>query len=201
MEETPFEIVEARGGAPLLPKRWTELTSVTVSYGHGFSTSPLHLATAYAAIANGGYRVKPTIQRQVRPQRGPRVMSEQSAAAARDMLRAVVTSGTASFGDVPGYAVGGKTGTADKPKPRGGYYDDKVIATFATIFPMHDPKYVLVVTLDEPEIHAQGRLRRTAGWTAVPVTAEMIGRIAPLLGLRPQIAPEASTDITLASNN
>ena len=186
LEETPFEIVEAKGGAPLLPKRWTELTSVTVSYGHGFSTSPLHLATAYAAIANGGYRVKPTIQRQVRPQRGPRVMSEQSAAAARDMLRAVVTSGTASFGDVPGYAVGGKTGTADKPKPRGGYYDDKVIATFATIFPMHDPKYVLVVTLDEPEIHAQGRLRRTAGWTAVPVTAEMIGRIAPLLGLRPQ---------------
>ncbi|MCV6584548.1 MAG: penicillin-binding protein 2 [Marinibacterium sp.] len=200
-EETPFEIVEAKGGAPLLPRRWTELTSVTVSYGHGFSTSPLHLAAAYAAIANGGYQVRPTVLRQDAVLRGPRVMSERSAHAARQMLRAVVTSGTASFGDVPGYAVGGKTGTADKPRPRGGYYDDKVIATFATIFPINDPKYVLVVTLDEPEIFASGRLRRTAGWTAVPVASEMIGRIAPLLGLRPQIAPDPATDITLASNN
>ena len=81
---------------------------------------------------------------------GPRVISETTAAM-RHMMRKVVSEGTASFGEVPGYAVGGKTGTADKPKARGGgYYDDKVIATFASIFPAHDPKYVLVVTLDEP---------------------------------------------------
>jgi cell division protein FtsI (penicillin-binding protein 3) len=116
------------------------------------------------------------------------------------MLRRVVTDGTASFGDVAGYDVAGKTGTADKPKPRGGYYDDKVIATFATFFPAYDPKYVLIVTLDEPSILAYGEKRRTAGWTAVPVAAELIGRIAPLLGLRPRVEPEAGAAITLTSN-
>ena len=116
------------------------------------------------------------------------------------MLRRVVTEGTASFARVPGYQVGGKTGTADKPRPRGGYYEDKVIATFASIFPAQDPKYVLVVTLDEPSVFAYDEERRTAGWTAVPVAAEMIKRIAPLLGLRPQVEPTEVADITLTSN-
>ncbi|KUF09167.1 peptidoglycan D,D-transpeptidase FtsI family protein [Pseudoponticoccus marisrubri] len=186
-EATPLEIVEAQGGAPLLPKRWTDLSSVTISYGHGLSTSPLHLAAGYAAIANGGRVVRPTLLKQDGPQHGPRVLSEASAAASRTMLRKVVTEGTASFGEVPGYHVGGKTGTADKPKERGGgYYSDKTITTFAAIFPAHDPKYVLIVTLDEPVETSGTKPRRTAGWTAVPVAAEMIGRIAPLLGLRPQ---------------
>ena len=200
-DATSFEIVEARTGKPLLPKRWTDLSAVTVSYGHGLSSSPMHLAAGYAAIANGGYLVSPTILKQSAPKRGPRVMSENAARAARDMLRKVVTSGTASMGEVPGYAVGGKTGTADKPRPGGGYYEDKVIATFATIFPAHDPKYVLVVTLDEPVETSGDKPRRTAGWTAVPVAAEMIGRIAPLLGLRPSVEPKSLADITLTSSN
>ena len=116
------------------------------------------------------------------------------------MLRQVVSEGTASFGEVPGYAVGGKTGSADKPKPRGGYYNDKVIATFASIFPSNDPKYVLVVTLDEPEVFTLGETRRTAGWTAVPVAAELIRRVAPLLGLRPQVEPAGFGVVTLTSN-
>ena len=187
-DPTPAEIVEARGGKPLLTKRWTDLSAVTISYGHGISTSPLHLAAGYAAIANGGIMVKPTLLKQDAPQNGERVMSEVVAAASRDMLRKVVTEGTASFGEVPGYYVGGKTGTADKPKERGGgYYKDKVITTFASMFPAHDPKYVLIVTLDEPVETSGTKPRRTAGWTAVPVAAEMIGRIAPLLGLRPEL--------------
>ncbi len=201
LEATPFEIVEAQGGQPLLPKNWSELSTMTISYGHGLSTSPMHLAAGYAAIANGGYYVKPTILKQSGPVSGPRVISEQSAAASRMMLRQVVTEGTASFGEVPGYAVGGKTGTADKPKARGGgYYENKVIATFASIFPAHDPKYVLIVTLDEPSENSGDEPRRTAGWTAVPVAAEMIGRIAPLLGLRPDIEPGKLAGITLTSN-
>jgi cell division protein FtsI (penicillin-binding protein 3) len=116
------------------------------------------------------------------------------------MLRSVVTEGTASFGEVVGYAVGGKTGTADKPRPQGGYYEDKVIATFASIFPAHDPKYVLIVTLDEPVETTGDKPRRTAGWTAVPVAAEMIRRVAPLLGIRPTVEPAAVTDIRLSSN-
>ncbi|MVO15746.1 peptidoglycan D,D-transpeptidase FtsI family protein [Parasedimentitalea huanghaiensis] len=200
LEATPFEISEASGGRPLLPPNWSELSAMTISYGHGLSTSPMHLAAGYSAIANGGHYVSPTILKQNGPQLGPRVMSEDSAAASRRMLRQVVTEGTASFGEVAGYQVGGKTGTADKPKPSGGYYDNKVIATFASMFPAHDPKYVLIVTLDEPSIIAYGEERRTAGWTAVPVAAEMIGRIAPLLGLRPQVEPVSVTDITLTSN-
>jgi cell division protein FtsI (penicillin-binding protein 3) len=199
-DPTPIEIVEASGGQPLKPKKWGELSTVTISYGHGLSTSPMHLAAGYAAIANGGRYVSPTILRQTGPQLGDRVMSEDAAAQARAMLRKVVTSGTASFGEVPGYQVGGKTGTADKPKPRGGYYESKVIATFAAMFPAHDPKYVLIVTLDEPSVIAHGEERRTAGWTAVPVAGEMIGRIAPLLGLRPQVEPDQITGITLTSN-
>ena len=199
-DPTPIEIVEASGGQPLKPKKWGELSTVTISYGHGLSTSPMHLAAGYAAIANGGRYVSPTILRQTGPQLGDRVMSEDAAAQARAMLRKVVTSGTASFGEVPGYQVGGKTGTADKPKPRGGYYESKVIATFAAMFPAHDPKYVLIVTLDEPSVIAHGEERRTAGLTAVPVAGEMIGRIAALLGLRPQVEPDQITGITLTSN-
>ncbi len=200
-DPTSFEIVEAATGKPLLPKRWTDLSAVTISYGHGLSSSPMHLAAGYAAIANGGRMVKPTILKQDGPQMGERVMRESTAHAVRDMLRKVVTSGTASMGEVPGYAVGGKTGTADKPRARGGYYEDKVIATFATLFPAHDPKYVLIVTLDEPVETSGTKPRRTAGWTAVPVAAEMIGRIAPLLGLRPTVEPKELADIQLTSSN
>ena len=200
-EPTPFEIVEAAGGRPLLPKRWTDLSSVTISYGHGLSSSPMHLAAGYSAIANGGRAVTPTLLKKTSVPKGPRIMSEEAARAARGMLRKAVTKGTASFGEVEGYAVGGKTGTADKPKPTGGYYDDKVIATFASMFPAHDPKYVLIVTLDEPVETSGDKPRRTAGWTAVPVAAEMIRRIAPLLGMRPTVEPQTLADITLTSSN
>lgn len=187
-EHTPLEIVEARGGAPLIPQRWTDLSAVTVSYGHGISASPLHLAAGYAAIANGGFAVKPTLLKQSQPQMGERVLSAAVAQTARSMLRKVVTEGTASFGEVPGYHVGGKTGTSEKLKPNGGYYEDKNINTFAAMFPAHAPRYVLVVTLDEPVETSGDKPRRTAGWTAVPVAAQMVERIAPLLGLAPEFA-------------
>jgi cell division protein FtsI (penicillin-binding protein 3) len=161
----------------------------------------MHLAAGYAAIANGGFKVTPTLIKQNAPQQGPRLMSARAAADGRRMLRKVVSEGTASFGEVPGYFVGGKTGTADKPKPRGGYYKEKVIATFASIFPAHKPRYVLVVTLDEPVETSGDKPRRTAGWTSVPVAAEMVRRIAPLLGLRPEVEPAKRAVVTLTSNN
>ncbi|NUB43782.1 penicillin-binding protein 2 [Fertoebacter nigrum] len=196
-DATPLELVEAPGAKPLIPARWPEIVTITTSYGHGMSASPMHLAAAYATIANGGLSVTPTLLRQDRPGPGNRIMSEKSADAAVSMLRQVVTKGTASMGEVPGYAVAGKTGTADKPRPKelgGGYYKDKVINTFASVFPANDPKYVLIVTLDEPVETSGPEPRRTAGWTAVPVAAEVIRRTAPLLGLRPAVefvAPDA----------
>ncbi len=201
LDATTIELVEAPSGRPLYPSNWSEISLMTISYGHGISTSPLHLAAGYASLLNGGTRIEPTLLRQTGPQRGGRVISHDTSVAARTMLRRVVTEGTASFGDVPGYAVGGKTGTADKPKTRGpGYYDDKVIATFASVFPAHDPKYVLVVTLDEPVETSGTEPRRTAGWTAVPVAAEVIRRTAPLLGLRPGVEPQPLGGVTLTSN-
>ena len=197
----PVEMVEADGAQPLLPRNWSELSTMTISYGHGISTSPMHLAAGYATLANGGRKVTPTLLHRAQTEPGPQVISEQTARVSLDMLRKVVTEGTASFGEVPGYAVGGKTGTADKPKAHGGgYYEDKVIATFASVFPAHDPHYVLVVTLDEPVETSGDEPRRTAGWTAVPVAAEIIRRVAPLLGLRPQIEPGELAGITLTSN-
>lgn len=201
LDPTPLEIVEAKGGKPQIPERWTDLSAVTISYGHGISSTPLHLAVGYAAIANGGRIVKPTLLKQTGVQYGTRVMSEETAYAARSMLRRVVSDpkGTASLAEVRGYDVAGKTGTADKPKP-GGYYKDKVINTFASFFPVKDPKYVLVVTLDEPVETSADQPRRTAGWTSVPVAAEIIRRVAPILGLRPVIEPRNLADITLTSN-
>ncbi|WP_377512941.1 peptidoglycan D,D-transpeptidase FtsI family protein [Octadecabacter sp. R77987] len=198
---TPVELSEAPSGAPLTPPNWSELSTMTISYGHGLSTSPLHLAAAYSSVVNGGTFVRPTLVRQDRPVVGPRILSESVSRTAVDMLRAVVTDGTASFGDVAGYQVGGKTGTADKPRERGGgYYDDKVIATFASVFPADNPQYVLIVTLDEPTIDALGEARRTAGWTAVPVAAEMIRRVAPLLGMRPDVETASPVGVTLTAN-
>ena len=100
------------------------------------------------------------------------------------MLRRVVTDGTASFADIDAYMIGGKTGTAEKPG-RGGYQADRNLATFASFFPTEAPRYVLVVTLDEPVETSGPEPRRTAGWTAVPVATEVIRRVAPMLGLRP----------------
>ena len=201
LQPTSIELVEAAGAVPLRPKNWSEISTMTISFGHGMSSSPLHLAAAYATIANGGTRIKPTILRQSKPQRGERVLSADTSAEVMSMLRQVVTRGTASFGEVEGYAVAGKTGTADKPKRTGGgYHDEKVIATFASAFPAHNPKYVLIVSLDEPTENSGDEPRRTAGWTAVPVAAEIIARVAPLLGLRPQIELAPSDEITLAAH-
>ncbi len=200
LEPTAIEMVEAPTGRPILPRTWPEITTMTVSYGHGLSASPLHLAAAYASVLNGGTRVVPTILKSPAPRPGPRVVSEQTSGIMRAMLRAVVTRGTASFAEVPGYAVAGKTGTADKARPGGGYYEDKVIATFAAIFPAHDPEYVLITSLDEPVETSGSEPRRTAGWTAVPVGAEIIRRVAPILGLRPEVEPPAQHGITLVRN-
>jgi cell division protein FtsI (penicillin-binding protein 3) len=199
-EPTKVELVEAPGAKPLIPPKWPEIVTITTSYGHGMSASLTHLAAAYGAIANGGVMVTPTLVKRGGPVTGTRVMSEDVARASLGMLRGVVTDGTASLGDVPGYQVAGKTGTADKPKRTGGYYNDKVINTFASVFPASDPKYVVMVMLDEPVETSGSEPRRTAGWTSVPVAAEVIRRIAPLLGLRPEVEPIPLDGLTAVSN-
>ena len=198
-KSTSIEMIEAKGGIPLLPKRWNELETMTVSYGHGISVTPLHLATGYAMLANGGRLVKPTLLEEVKSDLGPRVISKRVADNSLAMLRGVVTGGTASIADVSGYFVGGKTGTADKPSAQGGYDKEKNITSFASIFPIDEPKYVLVIALDEAQDTSGPEPKRTAGWTAVPVSAEIIARVAPLLGLRPKFDNQSTIGVTLSN--
>lgn len=200
LEATQVELLEASSGRPLFPERWGELSTMTISYGHGLSTSPVHLAAAYASIVNGGTRVTPTLLRRAAPEVGERIISEATSAQMRALLRSVVTDGTASFGEVPGYDVGGKTGSAELPRPGGGYYEDRNITTFASVFPSAAPEYVLVVTLYEPVENSGSQPRRTAGWTAVPVGAEIIRRVAPLLGLRPGVEHTPVSPLSSMSN-
>ena len=203
-EPVPVELTEAGRTAPLMPERWSDLTTMTVSYGHGIAVTPLHLAAAYAMLANGGYRVHPTLIAGGNPDAPrERVISERTSRQMLDMLRQVVSRGTASFADVEGYEVAGKTGTADKPDATGGYARDRVISTLASVFPASDPEYVLIVALDEPTNTEHSKPLRTAGWTAAPVAGEAIRRLVPILGMPPQPGPDAEPPrlYTLAGND
>jgi cell division protein FtsI (penicillin-binding protein 3) len=198
MDASPIELTEAPGARPLIPKRWPDVVTVTASFGHGLSSTAMNLAAAYATIANGGIKVTPTLLPRTAPMQGVRVMSKQVAQDSVQMLRQVVTDGTASAAKMDEYAIAGKTGTADKTRKGGGYYEDKVINTFAATFPAEAPKYVLIVTLDEPIEVVAGKVWRTAGWTAVPVAAEIVRRVAPLMGMKPAVAPIGSDGVTAA---
>jgi cell division protein FtsI (penicillin-binding protein 3) len=117
----------------------------------------------------------------------------------RKILRQVVEDGTGRAAEAPGYLVGGKTGTAEKAAPGGGYLDDKVRSSFVATFPMNDPAYVLAITLDEPEDRSGPEPRRGAGATAAPVTGDAIRRLAPLLGLRPALpSPQEAVTVSVA---
>jgi cell division protein FtsI (penicillin-binding protein 3) len=202
LEPSPVELVEAGRTAPLLPPKFTELTTITISYGHGMAVTPLHLAAAYATLVNGGLRVRPSIVEGAAVV-GERAMSERTSRQMREMLRQVVVRGTARAADVEGYEVGGTTGTADKPNATGGYSSDKTLATFASFFPASDPEYVLVIALDEPTAVINETAFRTAGLTAAPVLGHAIRRLAPVMGMRPLPPAEEDAPLlyTLAGND
>ena len=169
---------------PLLPPAWTDLAIATSSYGHGISVSPLAFAGAFGALANGGVY---TEMRIIETEEAPvtrRVMSAQTAATVIEMLRGAVLDGTGRRGDVPGYRVAGKTGTAEKPI-NGVYSEDQNITSFAALFPANRPEYVVLIVLDDPKMLA-GDGGATAAWNAAPVTANVIERIAPILGVIPE---------------
>jgi cell division protein FtsI (penicillin-binding protein 3) len=188
----PLDLPEAALGRPLLPPRWADISTLTMSYGYGIAVTPLHMAVAYAALVNGGYRVTPTLDPEATPPgEDARVLSARTSARMREILRGPVNDrrGTARRAAVAGYDVGGKTGTAEKTGPDGAYVDDRVRASFVAAFPMRDPAYVLAITLDEPEDNSGEKPARGAGITAAPVAGAAIARLAPLLGLRP-VLPE-----------
>lgn len=180
---------------PLWPKDWGRLTTMTTGYGHGIAVTPLHLASAYAALVNGGIYRPATITKlgDQAPPQGRRVFKASTSARMRQLLRLIVSDGTGRKADAPGFRVGGKTGSAEKPGI-GGYRRSSVVATFAAAFPMDNPRYVILIMIDEPKGNAFSSGQRTAGWTAAPVVQKVVTRAGPMLG----VFPDESRDVDVS---
>lgn len=173
--------------APQVPKPWSKASTMTISFGHGLAVTPLQFAAAVASVVNGGTRIVPTYLQQERKP-GPQVLlRKETATELRGLLRKNVVDkrGTGSRAAVAGYAVGGKTGTADIAG-RGGYGSSGVLTSFLAVFPAAKPRYLTYVMLFEPKATEATLGQRTAGANAAPTTAKLIERIAPLLGLKPE---------------
>lgn len=185
MDRVAVELKER--GRTLTPREWSRTDVMTVGFGHSIAVTPLHLATGYATLFNGGIYRPATllkVDKNHAAGKGHRVFSEETSYKMRSLLRLVVTHGTGKKADAPGYRVGGKTGTADKVVG-GRYSKSLVITTFAGVFPMDEPRYVMVAMLDEPQATAETFGFRYAGWNVAPVVSKTISRIAPMLGVRP----------------
>ncbi len=196
LNKTQFDIEEV--GTPI-PFKWGKCKLATSAYGHGITTTPLQLAKAYATIANGGYKINPTLlKKREKFEKGEQIISEQNSKKINNILRKIVTSseGTANLANIDGYEIAGKTGTAQKSIE--GKYSKKKVNTFASIFPISSPKYVLIVLLDEPKLsndyvyrYYDGKERNTigtpfntAGWTSVEVAKSIIEKIGPILAIK-----------------
>jgi len=182
-------------GAPIWPSFWGRTTTMTIGYGHGIAVTPLHLASAYAALVNGGIW-RPSTLLKIAPGKAPkgaRVISQATSDKMRQMLRMIVTEGTGKNANVPGMRVGGKTGTADKAS-EGGYNRSTTVSTFASAFPMDAPRYVVITMLDSPKGSALSYGQRTAAFVSAPAAGRIIARIGPMLG----IVPDTSRDIDVS---
>ena len=168
---------------------WKEIATMTVGFGHGIAVSPLHVVRGTAAIANGGIVLRPTIlapEPGMTPRTGSRVMQQGTSDAMRKLMRLVVTDGYGKPADIPGYFVGGKTGTAEKNSGHG-YKKHSNVSAFMSVFPMNDPRYAVYFMLDEPKGNASTGGYSTAGAVSAPGAGRVIARIAPMLGMMPQI--------------
>jgi cell division protein FtsI (penicillin-binding protein 3) len=176
----------AERSRPLWPKSWGRITNMTIGYGHGMAVTPLHLATGYAAMVNGGIFRPATLFKVPEGKKipGKRVFAAATSARMRQLLRMIVVDGTGKKADANGYRVGGKTGSAEKPGV-GGYARNLVVSTFAAAFPMDNPRYIIIAMLDEPKGTAESGFQRTAGWTSAPVVNRTVMRIGPQLGIIP----------------
>lgn len=178
--------------------KWNDITLATVSFGHGISITPLHLATAYAILVNGGYEIKPTLIRANGIEEGKRIVTNETSRDIVSLLLNVVENGTARDTRIDGYQIGGKTGTSEKVGPNGKYLENQNFVIFASVFSGEKPNYSLVVMLDEASSGDGSEYQRQAGNTVVPLTGEMIARLGPVLGVIPE--NQLPEEITLASN-
>ncbi|HBS23497.1 penicillin-binding protein 2, partial [Thalassospira sp.] len=171
-------------GSPLVPNPWREVNTMTISFGHGLAVTPLQVVSGISALANGGILRPATILKQDGAPAGERIISRQTSDKMRRLMRLVVTDGSGKKAEVPGYFLGGKTGTSEK-LVNGRYVKNARMSTFVAAFPMQDPKYVVLVTLDEPKGTKETYGFATAGWVSAPAVGKVVTRIAPLLGIEP----------------
>jgi len=191
MGERPFIELPGRGRPLSVTGKWNGLKAKYVGFGHGVAVTPLHLASAYAAMVNGGVWRPATLRRLAEGEvpEGRRVFQPSTSARMNQLLRLISLYGTGRNANAPGFRVGGKTGSAEKP----GASRNTVVATFAAAFPMDRPRYVIIVMLDEPKGTAASSFQRTAAWNATPIVGRLVPRIGPLLG----VLPDADRDIDL----
>ena len=185
-------------GTPMTPRPWRQINTMTISYGHGLSVTPLHLAGAVSTVVNGGLRHAPTLLAQDTPATGQRVFSADTSKAMRRLLRLVVKSGTGRNADARGFLVGGKTGTAEKSGV-GGYRRKALLSSFVAAFPLNAPKFVILVMVDEPKGNERSHGYATGGWVAAPAVKRIVARMAPLYGILPidENAPEIRRDLEM----
>ena len=198
-ERMQTELPEA--AAPLLPARWSTITTVTAAFGHGFAVQPLQGAAVAAALLNGGELMTPTFlkrDREAAEAVSARIIKPETSRKMRDLFRLNVEKGTATKADVPGLRVGGKTGTAEKVI-NGRYSKNHRLNSFVGAFPMNDPRYLVLLMLDDPQAVPESMGFATAGWNAVPTAAKLIARIAPLLGVEPALTPEERAKLDKAT--
>ena len=171
--------------APLWPRHWQKINTMTIAFGHGISVTPLHLATGSAAVVNGGVLYQPTfVKRNAASDPGKRIIQAKTSMQMRQILRLNVIQGTGKNAEVKGYEVGGKTGTAEKVG-HGGYRQKALISSFVGMFPMNEPKFVILVSLDEPHGIAETGGYATGGMVSAPSVKTIIENIASLYGILP----------------
>ena len=202
---TPARIDLPEIGTPLTPAHWRQINTMTISYGHGISVSPIQLVSGIAALVNGGILYRPRMIKVPKGENiaGSRVLSRNTSKKMRGLMRLVVRHGTGRNADVPGYLIGGKTGTSNKTDLRGGYDRSRRMSSFVAAFPMDKPRYVILIMIDEPKGTKRTRGYATGGWVAAPVVANVVKRMAPLLGLKPsqqvEKLPKPGDDLFIAA--
>ena len=196
----PVSIELPELGRPLYPAEWRPINTMTIAFGHGIAVSPLHVVSGVAAMVNGGI-MRPATLIKRKPDEvsdGQQVISPATSNLMRELFRLVVQAGTGKAAEAPGYLVGGKTGTAEKTLAKG-YSTNARLASFVGAFPINDPRYIVLVMVDEPKPNAHSYGFATGGWVAAPVVSRVVQRMAPLLGMAPvpNDSPEAKNDLLL----
>ena len=188
--------------SPIVPKRWSELNTITIAFGHGLSVAPLQAVMGINAVMNGGYLIPPTFLKRSEEEAralAKKVIKSETSEKMRYLMRLNAEIGTAKQADVTGYYIGGKTGTSEKVV--NGHYSKKlVLNSFTAVIPADNPQYQLLVMLDEPKPLPETQGFITSGWNAVPTGGKVIARIAPLLGIEPRFDLPPSDRLILAAS-